>query len=143
MNLDKETHWMCKTLTCTIYNPLMAKPPNKNTTSHSIPPLSIFEESHEWTIIWSDKKEEGKLNGKCFLVFVSAWSVLYNWLHMLKSDYIINTCLDWLSTSSMMPRYSWNGVSINYVTKNLLKLFQKFKILVSIFTCIFLIFFLS
>ena len=126
--------------------PTNGQAPKHYMTSHSIPPLSIFEESHEWTIIWSDKKEEGKLNWKCFLVFVSAWSVLYNWLHMLKSDYIINTCLDWLSTSSMMPRYerySWNGVSINYVTKNLLKLFQKFKILVSIFTCIFLIFFLS
>ena len=76
--------------------------PKHYMTSHSRPPLSIFEESHEWTIIWSDKKEEGKLNGKCFLVFVSAWSVLYNWLHMLKSDYIINTHLDWLSTSSIV-----------------------------------------
>ena len=123
--------------------PTNGQAPEHYMTSHSIPPLSIFEESHEWTIIWSDKKEEGKLNGKCFLVFVSAWSVLYNWLHMLKSDYIINTHLDWLSTSSIVLKYSWNGVSINYVTKNLLKLFQKFKILVSIFTCIFLIFFLS
>ena len=119
--------------------------PKHYMTSHSRPPLSIFEESHEWTIIWSDKKEEGKLNGKCFLVFVSAWSVLYNWLHMLKSDYIINTGLDWLSASSigLYVKFSWNSVSINFVTKNLLKLFQKFKILVSIFTCIFLIFFLS
>lgn len=123
--------------------PTNGQAPEHYMTSHSIPPLSIFEESHEWTIIWSDKKEEGKLNGKCFLVFVSAWSVLYNWLHMLKNDYIINTHLGWLSTSSIVLKYSWNGVSINYVTKNLLKLFQKFKILVSIFTCIFLIFFLS
>ena len=125
--------------------PTNGQAPKHYMTSHSIPPLSIFEESHEWTIIWSDKKEEGKLNGKCFLVFVSAWSVLYNWLHMLKSDYIINTHLDWLSTSSigLYVKFSWNSVSINFVTKNLLKLFQKFKILVSIFTCIFLIFFLS
>ena len=81
--------------------------PKHYMTSHSIPPLSIFEESHEWTIIWSHKKEEGKLNGKCFLVFVSAWSVLYNWLHMLKSDYIINTHLDWLSTSSIVLFMKW------------------------------------
>ena len=124
--------------------PTNGQAPEHYMTSHSIPPLSIFEESHEWTIIWSDKKEEGKLNWKCFLVFVSAWSVLYNWLLMLKSDYIINTHLDWLlHLQSYYVKYSWNGVSINYVTKNLLKLFQKFKILVSIFTCIFLIFFLS
>ena len=105
--------------------------PKHYMTSHSRPPLSIFEESHEWTIIWSDKKEEGKLNGKCFLVFVSAWSVLYNWLHMLNSDYIINTHLDWLSTAliGLHVKYSWNSVSINFVTKNLLKFFQNSKFL--------------
>ena len=96
--------------------------PKHYMTSHSRPPLSIFEESHEWTIIWIDKKEEGKLNGKCFLVFVSAWSVLYNWLHMLKSDYIINTHLDWLSTSSI-GRWCIN----QFCNKELIEIISKIR----------------